>query len=187
MLFQRKHPQTTREQARQMFEDGAPFAVIGRALDVPPRTLRNWAETEGWERPEGIATTTPAIQNPARRARTARPKDRQRAFDETWGVVLRQLAIVLALPGATLGEMTRFEGEMRRLMLLVGLLTKLAPLLKGARPSRPVKEVCPDVPDPPDHGALLEAVARRFDAFDAAKRAAGPSRHAEPRGTAGDP
>ena len=136
MRFQRKHPQETRERGRRMRREGASFPEIGRALAVPPRTVRGWAEVDGCEGPEEVAAAEPAAGKPAGRVRGARLKDRERAFNETWSLVLQQLAVVLALPAATPAEMTRFEREMRRLMLLVGLLTKLAPLLKRATPLR---------------------------------------------------
>ena len=101
MLFARKHPPDMRERARRMFEEGALIPMIGRALDLPPRTVRSWAQVEGWAGPQGVAPADPVIRKPSRRSRAARLEDRQRAYDDTWGVVLSQLAVVMALPGAT--------------------------------------------------------------------------------------
>lgn len=39
------------EQARKMYEAGAPFAKIARATDVSENTVRNWARVNSWTRP----------------------------------------------------------------------------------------------------------------------------------------
>jgi len=175
MRLQRKWGQERRDQARRLFEAGAALRVIAREIAVPAGTVHSWAKTEGWQRDATPVAATPAA--PPARPRRVGPRQRQQAFDRTWDLVLRQHGRVLALPCATPVELARFEAEMRRLMLLVGLLTKLAPLLPPLTP-RPAKEGRPDVSHPADHGALLEEIARRFDAFAAAEQDGGVPEHA---------
>lgn len=188
MLFQRRWPDALRERGRTMFTAGASLALVARELGVPLRTVRHWAATEGWERADETEASDekPPAPKPPARQRRAGLKERKQLFDRTWALVLQQHETVLALPRATPLELARFETGMRRLTLLVALLAKLAPLLRDAAPPKRVKEVRPDVPHPVEpSGALLEAVARRFEAFDAAERVAGAPQDAESRRRAG--
>lgn len=165
--FARKWPQAMRDRARDLHAAGVSFVAIGRELQVPPRTVRGWAEEEGWPSLDAAAATArPAAALRRRRLRVTRPEERQAALDRTWDLVLREHALVLELPATNAVELARFECEMRRLTLLVGLLAKLAPLVKTG-PAPPTTEVPSDVCDPIDLGPLLEEVARRFEAFDA--------------------
>lgn len=180
MLFQRKWPQETRDRGRRLYEAGAPFPLVGRDIEVPTRTVRDWAEADGWRRSEQpFPAAASATKARARRRRAGRPKARQHAYDQTWELVLRQHEVVLGLPSTTPIELARFECEMRRLTLLITLLAKLAPLVKVGAPLQP-KEIRSDGSHSVDPGALLEEVARRFDAFCAAEQVAGLPEDADP-------
>ena len=187
MGFQQTHPPETRELAKTMFESGARLVAIVARVGAPRSTVRYWAKTDGWVRPDKPEESRPP------RARKARPRGRgerlehmQRAYDELLDATLWQQRLVIALPNATPPEIERLERETRRLNQLWTILSRQQPLLKAEQVSaQPSRRPHADVSDPPDHGALLEEVARRFDAFDAAEPAAGTLEDADPGATPG--